>query len=382
MKKDWFFCTTLFLIWQVLLFFVVGIGDLVLTYRPGFEYVHIWKFVAPYPPVSSVFFYPWANFDGVHYLLIASQGYTNNFGFFPLFPALIHLISLIFGKGSVFGLQQFFSALVISNISIALALFLFYQLLLLDYGQSIARRTLVFLLLFPTSFFFGAIYSESLFFLLLIASFYCARKQKWLLSSVFGTLLTLTRSIGICVLPALLYEAWKQKAINLKTVLSFLMIPWTFFGYAFFNWVATKNPLYFLEAHGNLANGRSVDTVVLIPQTIFRYIKIFLTLPISQFEWWIALLELVTFVFVSILLYFAWRRRVRKSYLLFSLFAFLIPASSGTFTGIPRYSLVLFPIFISLTLVKNRSIRLAYLIISPILLFLLLMFFSKGYYVS
>ena len=110
--------------------------------------------------------------------------------------------------------------------------------------------------------------------------------------------------------------------------------------------------------------------------------KIILSIPYSQFEWWIALLEITTFFIVSFLLYLSWKKKIRLSYLIFSVPCFLLPIFSGTFTGLPRYSLVLFPIFISLALINQKLIKLFYVIIAPILLFLLLMFFSKGYFIS
>ena len=85
---------------------------------------------------------------------------------------------------------------------------------------------------------------------------------------------------------------------------------------------------------------------------------------------------------VSLLLYFAWKKKVRLSYLIFSFLAFLLPVSSGTFTGLPRYVIVLFPIYIVLASIKNRSVRRAYMILSSALLFILLMFFARGYFVA
>ena len=144
----------------------------------------------------------------------------------------------------------------------------------------------------------------------------------------------------------------------------------------------TGSFFYFLTAHANMGTERSADSIILIPQTLFRYAKILSTLPNSYFEWWIALLEVSTFFLVSVLLYIAWKKKIRTSYLIFSILAFLLPASSGTFTGLPRYSLVIFPIFIALALLKNRTIQILYVLISSILLFLLLMFFSKGYFIA
>ena len=167
-----------------------------------------------------------------------------------------------------------------------------------------------------------------------------------------------------------------------KKLLGFLFIPLGFISYMVFCFQKWGDALYFVHAHGQLANSRSVDRIILFPQTIYRYYKILFTLPTSQYEWWIALLELSVFVFALTFLYVAWRKKVRLSYLIFSALAFFLPVSSGTFSGLPRYVLVLFPIFIALALSKSKLLKIGYILIGAVLQFVLLMFFSRGYFVS
>lgn len=380
------FVLIFFLIWRLLLFLPLFVSEQVLSYRQGYDYTNIWKFTKPYEPVSSFLIYPWANFDGVHYLSIAGNGYNNeNLGFFPLFPIAIRAGSTIFGTGEAFDATQFFVGFFISNFAFFIALLVLYKLIELDYPIKTARLAILFLLVFPTSFYFGSIYSESLFLLVTLFSFYFIRRKQTPLSSLVGFFAAITRLIGIVILPAIIYEIFEQeKRIKkwLTSILPLLIVPSGLVGYAYFNWLKAGDVLSFIKAHGNIGTSRSVENIVVIPQTLFRYGKILLNLPLSQFEWWIALLELATFIFVAFLLFYAWKKGVRFSYILFALMAFLIPVSSGTFTGLPRYVLVLFPIFIALALVQNKWIKLTYIILSSLLLFILLMFFSKGYFVA
>ncbi|MBI2074630.1 MAG: glycosyltransferase family 39 protein [Candidatus Levybacteria bacterium] len=388
------FILIVFLIWRLFLFLPLFLGYLLLASRSGYEYTNIWKFISPYYPVSSFFLYPWANFDGVHYLRIAGDGYTNNGGFFPFFPLIIHVASLAFGGSSVFGSVEFFSALILSNIFFLLAFIVFYFLIRFDFSEKIAVSSIVFLLLFPTSFFFGSIYTESLFLLLSLLCFFHARRKEWLQAGILGSLLTATRIVGISIFPVILYEfivaekvqlAFRQKKDRLKLFIKSLplyFIPLGLLSYMWFNVLKWGNAFYFLKAQGTLMNGRSTDSIILFPQTLVRYAKILPTVSFYQYEWWIALLEISTFIIVSILLFVAWKKGIRFSYILFSLFCFLIPVSSGTFTGLPRYSVVLFPIFIALALINNKKIQIAYAIISTVLLFILLMLFSRGYFVA
>ncbi len=366
--------------WRVFLFIPLFVSQIFLKLREGFNYTTPLHYIGSHNPISHFLFYPWANFDGVYYLSIAGSGYTvDNAGFFPLFPILINFLSL---NSGVFTVQQFLVGMVLSSTLFLLSLIVFNKLLMLDYKRNISFHTILFLLLFPTSFFFVTIYSESLFFLLLIFSFYFARKENWFLSGIFAMLLTATRFVGIAIIPALLFEFFVQnKTFLSKKIISLLLAPIGILLYAWFNFSQWGNALHFIEAQGKVLNNRSVDEIILFPQAIFRYFKI-LTTTFVNYEWWIALLELSSFIFVSSLFYVAWKKKVRASYLIFGVLAFLIPASTGTFSGLPRYVLVLFPIFIALALIKNKWIKIAYSTVGIILLFILFMLFSKGYYIS
>jgi len=150
----------------------------------------------------------WANFDGIHYLWIAQNGYgLYQQAFFPLYPWLIRWLA-----GFIH--NYLFSGLAISHLTFFASLYLLYRLLLFDFSEKFVRRVIILLLLFPTSFFFASFYSESLFFFLMIAAFYFARKGKWLVAGIFGALASATRVVGIFLLPALLVEWWEQKKIQ------------------------------------------------------------------------------------------------------------------------------------------------------------------------
>lgn len=380
----------LFLSWRLFLFLPLYFGYLLIPSHLGSSYTNLWHFIKPYWPVNNFFLFPWANFDGVHYLSIAGQGYqldgTNN-RFFPLFPLLINLVSRVFGGGEPFGATQFFSGLLLANLFFFLSLVVFYKLLRLDYPAKTGLLTLAFLLAFPTSFYFAAIYSESLFLFLALLSFYFARKRKWFWAGFLGMLLSATRIVGIIIFPVLLYEFFIQdKTKNSRQLLlksfSLFLVPLGLLSYSLFNFRRFGDALSFLNNQGQVANERSVNTIVFPLQVIFRYFKILTTLSTQQFEWWVALLEISVFVFGVWLLYLGFKKKVRPSYLLFATLGFLPPVFSGTFSALPRYVIVLFPLFLILSLIKNKKTQALYIIISLVLLFLLLMFFSRGYFVA
>lgn len=368
----------IFILWRIFLFIPLIISQNFLNIRKGYEYTTPLHY--QFNQIIHFLFYPWVNFDGVYYLTIASGGYSvDNAGFFPLYPIFIRIFSL---NSAAFSYQQFLTAFILTLIFTFAGIVFFEKLVKIDYKKEISFQSIIFLLSFPVSFFLATIYSESLFFLLLILTFYFARKGNWFLSSISAMLLTATRFVGIAIIPALLFEFFVQnKTFINKKIIPLILTPLGILSYAWFNFTAWGNPLHFIEAQGKLLNNRSVDHIILFPQTIFRYFKMLTTVSIN-YEWWIALLELLTFVFVFVMLYVAWKKKVRTSYLIFSILAFLIPVSTGTFTGLPRYVLVLFPIFIALALINNKWIKIVNCVIGIILIFILFILFSKGYYVT
>ncbi len=157
----------------------------------------------------------WADWDGSFFLSIAERGYIpHHTPFFPLYPTLIKTIS------AISPLNSFWSAFLISQLSALLAVFFFYKLVLLDYPQDRAKRSVFLLLAFPTSFYLGAIYSEPLFLFLAISAFYFARKKIWLAAAILAGLASVTRVIGITVIIGILSEYFLSNLPNLK--LSFL----------------------------------------------------------------------------------------------------------------------------------------------------------------
>jgi len=381
----------LFVIWRLLLFVPLLVGDHVVAYREGSPYTRIWKFTEPYFPVNSTLLYPWANFDGVHYLAIAGEGYSANGRFFPLFPITVYLATQVLGGSSVYGAVEFFTALFLSNVFFLLALIVFSKLIRLDYSNKIADKSIFLLLIFPTAFFFAGVFSESLFLLLTLSSFYFARRKLWLVAGVMGLLLSATRLVGIFILPALMLEFYIQNKsvfqersykMILGKSLPLLLIPLGLLAFAIYSNFKWHDPLNFIHTQGILNNGRSVSAIVFPIQTFFRYAKIFVTLQFDVYEWWIAMLEVSMTAFAGVLLFIGWRQKIRQTYLLFAICCYLLPILSGTLSGMPRYVLILFPVFIVLANTKNKTFRIIFTSISIFLLFLLTLLFSKGYFVA
>ncbi|MBI3967856.1 MAG: hypothetical protein HY329_19635 [Chloroflexi bacterium] len=162
--------------------------------------------------LEEYFFGVWQRWDGQWYLKIATHGYyswDNSTAFFPLYPLLIVL------SGRLTGLPYHVSALVVSSVALLVGLIYLYRLVVADFGPIIARRTLVYLMVFPMSFFLVAVYTESLYLALSVASFYYARRGRWWMAGVLGLLTSATRSTGVVLLVPLAYEYLRQRGLGL-----------------------------------------------------------------------------------------------------------------------------------------------------------------------
>jgi len=109
----------------------------------------------------------WMRWDTQWYVEIAQDGYWYNPGslspvsWFPVYPILMRTFSPVFGNPLVAGL-------VISNLAFLLALIFLYRLVVEDtHNHKLAARTLFYIAAFPTALFFSAVYTESIFLLLL-----------------------------------------------------------------------------------------------------------------------------------------------------------------------------------------------------------------------
>lgn len=163
--------------------------------------------------------------DALWFLRIATGGYRVGDGsaaFFPLYPLAIRGVSFVLGG------RPLAAALLVSNLSFLGALFVLYSLTASEFSDAVARKTVLFICVFPTSFFFLAPYSESLFLLLSLTSFWAARKGKWWLAGTAGAGAALTRSAGILLVPALAVEAvhqWRKRGSGLAGRLVWSGVP-------------------------------------------------------------------------------------------------------------------------------------------------------------
>ncbi len=140
--------------------------------------------------VSQAWLNPWTLYDTEWYLKIARSGYDAvSTVFFPLYPALLSLA----GPGDI-GMS--FWGVILSQIFFLGGLYYLYRLTVLDFGEGVARTAVFLLAFFPTTAFFSAVYTESLFLFLSVSAFYYVRKGGWGRAGLLAGLAGLTRNSG------------------------------------------------------------------------------------------------------------------------------------------------------------------------------------------
>lgn len=396
MKKFWTEFNkilALFLFWRLWLFLVAFTA---LFFIPKFGAWFPYSDRVLEPTKLPSWIWGFGNFDGVHYLKIAQDGYKAMFSeaFFPLYPILIRIFNFFPQNPNLDKLIYvdpgfFYSGFMLSNTLFLFALFLFYKLVRIDFKKEVAFLSLILLLAFPTSFYFGSVYTESLFLFLTVSTFYLVRKKKYLLAGLTAAFAAATRITGLILSLVLLIELVRdlkkgfQKINKCELVKSFggvLLSPLGTLLYMFYLLREQGDPLYFLTSQPGFGAERSARPIILLPQVIFRYIKIFLDLPMDSLKFFNAALEF-TLTLIPLFFLFLFIKKMRFSYWVFTLVCLILPTLTGTFSSMPRYALggfLLFPL-ISEKYSKHKGLIIfAFLLLSLILISL----FTRGYWIA
>ena len=381
LKRPLFIILILFIIWRLALIFV---GIFATSYVPlGNKDRFLGGGPQNYKGAPE--FFSWANYDGEHYLSISIHGYKFlEQAFFPVYPILISFFAKPLSYDAYSSLiYSILSGLLISNLAFYFALYFLWKLITYDFSDKIAYLTIIILLVFPTSFYFGAVYNESLFLLLSILSFYYARKGRWILAAFFGGLSSATRIFGLMLLPALLIEAWQQK-LNFKQMMWLFLIPAGLIFYMLYQYLTVGDALAFYRLQ-KIVGEQHQSGLTLLPQVYFRYIKMFLTVDRQNPIFQTIILEFIVGVGFFILPIYGYFKKVRLSYLVFAFLGFLTPTIQGSFSSVPRYVIVFFPSFLALAIWLDglpKLVRNILCLASLAGLFLETSLFLRGYWVA
>lgn len=316
----------------------------------------------------------WGRWDAGWYLSIARHGYVvkgnleqtqNNIAFFPVYPYLVRWIALPFAHDMPSRPFLLAIGVALSNAFLLAALVVLYQLTLalLD-DRPAARRTVLYLLIFPTSFILSSAYSESAFLFLSAAALYAAVKRNWFWAGLLGALAALTRSLGVLILVPLVWlyldtVEWKLRRVR-WSMLWLALVPAAFLAHSYHIYTLTGDPLAVL--HVQQAWTKTLATPwATIANPI--HTNLFLN-PIEQGM-------TVAFILLSLA---ALRVLPSAAFGVYSLLLILPPLFSGTLISTPRYYLVVFPAFIVLAMLGRRHTL--HQVLSLLFYTLLILFFA------
>jgi Gpi18-like mannosyltransferase len=343
--------------------------------------------------------YAWSHWDVNWYNNIAIKGYFTpaSAAFFPLFPLLERVVSLLLHRNVLY------AGMLISNLAFLSTLVVLYRFVETEFDSEIARRTTLYLAIFPTALFFFAAYNESLFLFFVLLSFYHMRHSNWWLAGIFGGLAALTRSLGVLLLVIFLFEFVRHEwsrfqssrheqqywEILIFNLLAALLIPLGPILYAYYLNMHFHDKLALLHAQAHWRVGLTVPWYA--PFTAIRSI---LTLPPFTFVTAHNIIDttaLLLFLALLILGFVGPERFAMSqwSMLVFGLLALCYPLF---FPGIPdatgliydplisvqRFVLEIFPAFIVLARFgRHRWFHEGYLLLAlPLLAFFVLQFLT------
>jgi Gpi18-like mannosyltransferase len=278
----------------------------------------------------------WGRWDAVHYLDIATQGYQGtDMAFFPLYPLLIRMVGSLAGNHLVAGL-------LISNASFFFGLLFLYKLLEHEYDRAVARRAIFYVSIFPTAVYFTAVYTESLFFMLTVASFYYMRSRSWWLAGIFGFFAALTRVEGVLLIVPFAIEWYAQdRPLQLRSLVDLAagaLIPLGLALYMAYLWVLRADPLYFshVQIHWNRHLAWPWVSIVNAFGKVLHGAGPQLVANQS--------LEIAFTLLMIGVLIGGWHS-LRPSYIAYMALSILVPMSTSNLMSMPRFALVLFPMF-------------------------------------
>jgi len=266
---------------------------------------------------------------------------------------------------------------------------LFYEIVRKRWGLAAAKWSLLLMVTFPGSLFYQFVYSESLFFLLVLLLWLGLARESYGLACVVAFLLPLTRAIGIfCVIPILYHVLviappdWLKRRkkwldamatamppsrssglqdtppnLGTKQCGSGLLTKWAVVFAPFIGWLTylalishwTGNPFEGFAAQ-RFWGVHSVSNLWNLPKFILGWFS-----PSQWHEFTGSVLDRCIFLLLLYCLPVIWR--LDKALIPWVYVLGILPAMSGTFTSFVRFASVVFPMFIALSVALGARER-------------------------
>jgi Gpi18-like mannosyltransferase len=315
--------------------------------------------------------------DSEWYAAIVSHGYRYSDDpsaegptvFYPLYPLLTYVIK------SLFGIDQFVALLLVANTAALAAALLMTKFVKNELGDETALLSLALFCFFPSSLFLSAGYTESLYLVFVLLSFILMSRKKFAPAAAMAGLSLATRSIGIVMIPVILWEMARVNILPwprllLKMALCGVLAASGLLVYMAYLGIAFGHPLAFVTVEAAWHDGTFLDRFVsAVTLAGFQHANPWAT------GWFLCFLALSIWSF--------WRLRFAVS--LYALGALAVPyLTLGITDSMSRYVLVCFPAFMGMgILCKGRPwLLIAIIGIFAALLLQTAAMFSQWYWVA
>lgn len=294
---------------------------------------------------DSPFLDSFARWDSGWFNRIALRGYyregpQSDIAFFPAYPYLSRWLGTVVGGHWIAGL-------LISNLSLVGALFFVHGITRRYLDEDGARRAVHYVLVFPSSFFFSAYYSEGLFLFAVAGAFYFYERDRLLPAGLLGCLAALTRAAGVLLFPALLLGAfhragWRWREVGLRLAL-LLFIPAGLAIFMVILAVQVGDPMAWVTAQAGWGRQATFPLVTIFKDAHALDLSggadsVGANMRVAQAVDLAATLGLAMVVAASV-------RRLDSAHTMFALLSVAIPLTSGSTLSMMRFAACVVPIY-------------------------------------
>jgi hypothetical protein len=290
----------------------------------------------------------WQRWDAVHWTRAVDHGYTDNSvaAFFPLYPLLSAAVKPL-AQNSLLAL------LIVSNGALLIAMILLYETVQEQFSITQARTAVLFLAVYPTSFFLFAPYAGSLVLMFVLLAYRAARRWHWWQAFIYGCAAGLTHPTGVSVVALVGWEVWKHYRTGaLRLSASAILAPLGAIvgAGAFLGWRALAGYASYIGSHSEAWQVQLPwNTILAIPQLVQ-------TEAIWVVEW----APVLSFGLTVGTVLWGWKHLPREMWIYEC--ALILLLLSTRHSAIPlgsfgRHCLAGFPLFIALSAWCNTSLK-------------------------
>lgn len=328
--------------------------------------------------------YLWTTWDSTWYLSIVNHGYLptenlqttqSNVAFFPFYPFLVRTLTALLPTGMRHDQNIFLLGVILSNVLFLLALIFIYQIVIDLVGErQSARRTVIYLLIFPTSHYFSIFYTESTYLFFVAVVIWSMARKKWRIAGLMGGLVVLTRPPGMLIALPMLWQYMADRRWNLRKIDGNLL---------WLGLVPLAAFAFFVSFYGT--TGEWIAPILAqkawAKQFIWPWANLAIDSPVGTDSFYILRLSqifLFAFTLLSIIILF----RLSVPLGLFSLLQLAPQLLSGSFVSSIRYCGIVFPVFILLAIYgKRNNVDHGVIYTLLVLQTLILAAWSEGYWI-